>query len=186
MVCTTTVKKEVCCSTFLVLICVGFITIIALILSSCSFTNSKYCPSYHKHDGFILTSEVGSQYDYGYGDIRYFRIEKVLYDNLTSCVRVSSSSYNEYNGAFDSLPSIGSETTLYTDSSSYGCMDRLPNFDNTGLIILVVLLFFALFIMIYFTYQRINKTITVYNFVNMDLTNYSALNTSTITNDDEI
>lgn len=177
MSCTDTIKKETCYVSFLGIISVSIIVIISLILASCSFSNSGSCPSFHKHSGVILSSQVASHFNYGYGDVRYYIVNTVVVDNDFSCTMVSDSNYESYSSALTYANDLlrNSSMSVYTDGSNTGCLDEIPKEDNTGLIVILVLLFLSFFGFMMWIYVKVKKIITIYRFVNSDQLNYNLI-----------
>jgi hypothetical protein len=188
MVYTQTLKKESCCAVFVCLIIISLIVVISLILSSCSFTYTSSCSSFDKYSGIVQSSIVGSHYNYGFGNVRYYIVEDITVDTSFNCTRISDSCYESYLNALKHVNTLGSETTVFTDGTSRGCLSAEPSKDNTELIVIVVILFLSLVIFMGYLYQKMKYIITIYKFTNSDNNNdnYNILEGGQLESDDDV
>lgn len=173
-----TIKKDICCSVMLGFVIISVITIISLILSSCNFTDHNSCPSYDKFSAIMLHSDVASHYNSGYDAVRYYIVQDVIVDNSYNCSMILDDSYSTYSDATDHVTDtvVGSELTVHVQhGEKYGCLNDVPKYDNTGLIIILVILFISL---LAFCGYLCSKIYTIYRCIQIyssDASNYSAL-----------
>lgn len=173
----SSVKKDIFYTIFLCIITISIVVVITLILTSCSFINSNKCLTFDKHIGTITNIFVGSHYNYGYSDIRYYIVSNVTINDKINCIMVSDSNYKSYSEALNSVNDmlLNSSTNVYMNGNNKGCLDQIPKEDNTGLIVIVVLLFVLLLPLIYWICLKVEKLIAIRKFINGDNTNYNLL-----------